>query len=380
MNPTRLVTLAVPVLLGLAAGPAAAAACSEAARAAGWREPVVVAGDRITALDELVEALPPGGVLLVGESHDRYEHHLNQVELVCRLHARGDDLAIGLEMFQRPFQPYLDDFVAGRIDLDTMLERTEYFDRWRYDARLYAPIFELARRESIPLIALNASTELVREVARAGVEGLDADTRALLPEMPPTQPDDYVERLRAVFDQHPAGPHRTFERFVGTQVLWDETMAATAAAHQAAHPGRTLVVLAGNGHVAWGDAISGRIARRTGQIGTTVVNDTPGRDADPRSGDYLLLSEEIALAAPGLMGVRLEGSEDGLLVASVSEGSAAEAAGITSGERIVRLDGAEVSRFAEVKSRLWRMAPGEAITLGVRAQDGATREVALTLR
>ena len=53
-------------------------------------------------------------------------------------------LAIGLEMFQRPFQPHLDDYVAGRIGIDELLARTEYFDRWRYDARLYAPIFEFA--------------------------------------------------------------------------------------------------------------------------------------------------------------------------------------------------------------------------------------------
>ena len=80
------------------------------------------------------------------------------------------------------------------------------------------------------------------------------------------------------------------------------------------------------------------------------------------------------------MGVRLENGDDGLQVADVTENSAAEAAGITAGEHIVRLDDAPVYGFADVKARLWRMPPGTEITLAVRAADGQVRDVPLTLR
>jgi membrane-associated protease RseP (regulator of RpoE activity) len=199
--------------------------------------------------------------------------------------------------------------------------------------------------------------------------------------MPSPQPDAYLERLRAVYGEHPQNPHSDFGRFVSIQVLWDETMADTAARYLGEHPDRTLVVLAGKGHVAWGSGIPARVTRRSGSPGLTLVNESPGPAADPRSADHLLLSHAVALAPAGLMGVFLEAGEKGLLVTKVSPGGAAEAAGIVDGENIEAIGGAEVRRFADVKSRLWRERPGTEITLRVRAKGGdARRDVVLVLR
>ena len=373
------VSLSLTLSLSLAAGAVTVEEpCAPATRASGWHAPVVVAGDRIATLDEAAGAA--ARVYFVGESHERYDHHLNQLEIVCRLLAQGRRVAIGMEMFQRPFQPALDDFIAGRIDLDTLLLRSEYFDRWRYDPRLYAPILEFARDHAIPVIALNVDAALLRTVAGGGLEALEAPERARLPGMLPVEPAAYRERLRAIYDRHPAGPDRTFERFLASQVLWDETMADTAARFLAANPGSVLVVFAGNGHIAWGDGIPARVARRIGAPAIAVVNDTPGRGAEPASGDYVLLSAPLALEAPGLLGLFLDEGEDGLTVAKTSEGGAAEAAGIVAGERIEQVAGRAVRRFAEVKAALWRAPPGTPVALLVRGTDGAQRAVELALR
>ena len=53
-----------------------------------------------------------------------------------------------------------------------------------------------------------------------------------------------------------------FERFLEVQMLWDETMAQTAADYLAANPGKTLVILAGTAHVGYVDAIPRRLWRR----------------------------------------------------------------------------------------------------------------------
>ena len=60
-----------------------------------------------------------------------------------------------MEMFQQPFQRYLDEYVAGSIDEQTMLRATEYYRRWRMDFRHYAPILRYAREHGLPVIALN---------------------------------------------------------------------------------------------------------------------------------------------------------------------------------------------------------------------------------
>ena len=56
------------------------------------------------ALDLLVAQLATNRVVFVGEIHDRYDHHLNQLEIIKRLHELDPNLAIGVEYFQQPFQ------------------------------------------------------------------------------------------------------------------------------------------------------------------------------------------------------------------------------------------------------------------------------------
>ena len=89
----------------------------------------------LTGLDALVTKLADRRVVFVGESHDRYEDHLNQLAVIRGLHEQDVDLAIGMEMFQQPFQPALDAYIAGEINEEEMLRRTDYFERWRFDYR-----------------------------------------------------------------------------------------------------------------------------------------------------------------------------------------------------------------------------------------------------
>ena len=117
--------------------------------------PTVIDLSSLMTMESLVQKVSDNRVIFVGESHDRYEHHLNQLAVIENQHARYPVLAIGLEFFQQPFQPVLDDYIAGKIDEAEFIRRTEYFERWRFDYRLYRPIFSYAREHGIPLIALN---------------------------------------------------------------------------------------------------------------------------------------------------------------------------------------------------------------------------------
>ena len=67
-------------------------------------------------LEDIIPALAGKRVVLVAETHDRYDHHLTQLEIIRRLHALNPRLAIGMEIFQQPYQAVLDDYIEGRLD------------------------------------------------------------------------------------------------------------------------------------------------------------------------------------------------------------------------------------------------------------------------
>ena len=66
------------------------------------------------ALSEALPGIRKSRVILIGEKHDRESHHRFQLEVIKALHATGEPLAIGLEMFQAESQQALDDWVGGR--------------------------------------------------------------------------------------------------------------------------------------------------------------------------------------------------------------------------------------------------------------------------
>jgi uncharacterized iron-regulated protein len=320
----------------------------------------------LVGLEELIARIADRDVIFIGETHDSYADHLTQLAILQRLHARGKSLAIGLEFFQQPFQSVLDAYVAGEISEAEMLKQSEYFDRWRFDYRLYRPILRFAREQAIPLIALNVPKELTAKVGDQGLAALPAEERARLPAELDDSDSAYRERIKAVYDRHPQGPNSDFERFLAVQLLWDEGMAEQAARFLAAHPETTLVVLAGAGHVEYGQGIPKRLQRRRPVDVVTVLNGahhalTPGR------ADYLVFPEQVDLPARGLLGVMLdtESKGEGVRIQGFAPESGAEAAGLKEGDRLVRIGTQPIADYADVRIAMVDAAPGERMPVEV---------------
>lgn len=242
----------------------------------------------------LVDEVADRRVVMVGEMHDRYDHHLNQLAVIRGLHTRGVQVAIGVEWFQRPFQAHLDDFSAGRINLTELLKRTEWSTRWRFDVGLYQEILQYAQRHSIPLVALNAATETVSAVSVGGIAGLDAEGRSLFPPRIELATGTYRTQLERMFAMHGATTPERQERFLQVQYVWDQTMARTAGDYLTANPGRTLVLLAGSGHLLHDDAIPERLRRIHPAPQAVLVTDTDymPAGADP---DYVFAARDISV-------------------------------------------------------------------------------------
>ncbi len=320
----------------------------------------------LTGLDALVARLADRRILFVGESHDRYEDHLNQLAVLRGLQAGGGDLAIGMEMFQQPFQPVLDAYIAQEINEQEMLKGTEYFDRWRFDYRLYRPILRFAREQGIPVIALNLDRDITTKAGEAGLEGLDEGQRAQVP-MDMDQDDPaYRERIKRAFDSHPKEGGKDFEKFLLVQLLWDEGMADRAATYLKEHPDKTLVVLAGQGHLEYGQGIPKRLLRRLPVTSAILLNGWP-REMDPKAADYLLFPQSLELPATGRLGVMLDTDSQGSGVAikGFSDTSGAAAAGIKEGDRIVQVGGVAVTDYADIRLALIDSPPGQKLPIEV---------------
>jgi uncharacterized iron-regulated protein len=244
----------------------------------------------------------------VGEEHPNPHHHWVQLEVVRRMAKQWKQMALGMEMFQRPFQGPLDDYAGHRIDAAALRSRAGWEDRWGYDYSLYGPIIDAAVGAHGALVALNAAKELTKKVSHHGLDSLTADERAQVPQL-----ELHDAAHRAWFDalmedmggtsahskKDPEGSGSgsgsgsaepghgeggdadaapSADRIYTVQVIWDETMADGAAKWLAATPNGRIVILAGTGHC-HDSAIVGRLKRR-GVADTvsvrTVIDDGEG--------------------------------------------------------------------------------------------------------
>jgi uncharacterized iron-regulated protein len=232
--------------------------------------------------DRLLEA----DLVCVGETHDSEPHHRMQLQIIKALYARDESLGVGMEMFQRPFQKALDDYAAGRTTEEEFLKASEYERRWGFPWALYRPIVEFARRNGLPLAALNAPRELTQRISKVGVDGLTDEEKKELGDVDfhvKEHREHWFERLSKMHGAR-APSEEQKERSYQVMAAWDEVMGRSAAEFQQSRRLRRMVVLAGSGHVDRGFGIAARAAKRTGGRAVTV-HIALGGDAETLAAD-----------------------------------------------------------------------------------------------
>ncbi len=223
----------------------------------------------VSTQQQILQELVKADVVYLGETHDSPEAHKAQLEILQALHQQNRKIAIAMEMFQRPFQDVLDQYLAGKITEAQLVEQSEYEKRWGFPWENYAPLLRFAKTNQLPVLALNTPTEVTRKVARSGLESLTTDERRYIPPFSEIRTDnaEYRQMVQKAYEQHHQVGHgnsTSFERFFTAQVLWDETMAEKIAQFLEANPDYQVVVLAGQGHIIYGYGIPSRVARRLG--------------------------------------------------------------------------------------------------------------------
>lgn len=343
----------------------------------------VVKLNQIDPLTQTIEQINSARVVLVGETHTRYDHHMVQLEVLKQLHRQSPNVALGVEWFQQPYQAHLDAYVAGEISEREMLHLTGYFERWRYDYRLYRPIIQFAREHKIPIIALNASRELTRALSKSGFDKLSAELREQLPESYDWSDKDYEKRLRAIYESHPDYPG-DFKDFLRGQLTWDESMAERAAKYLHENPDTRMLILAGSGHIAYGSGIPNRIKRRTDVEQFSILVSEDYLTVSEDLADFLVLSTEQSLEPVGLIGALLETGDNLVVIKGFSRNSAIKEAGVEKGAVIIGVDDETVENFTDFKLAIMEKKRGDSIELHYleNGEDGKNdrKSVSLELR
>lgn len=241
-------------------------------------------------MDVLLDDLAQVQVVYIGEIHTIARHHDFQEALLRGLTERGVKVALGMEIFTEEHQPLLDQWQRGSLPLES-LKGPLGEDYWT-NQKDYEPLLLTARKLGVPIFGLNAPTNLVRKVARDGLDGLTAEEKAALPQgLDRVDPlNDRLLRMR--LRVHKAFQDKSLDRIVQAQVLRDETMARAVARFLGSPGGKNHVVLvvAGNGHVNYGFGIPEGVRRRldvpfrviiSAESGELVLSDTEKRQAVP---------------------------------------------------------------------------------------------------
>ena len=304
---------------------------------------------------ELQQQAKTLNVLLLGEIHTSVDDHAWQLGTLERLSSERQ-LILALEMIPAARQPVLDRFNRGELDVAGLLREVDWPAVWGHDPNLYLPLLHWARLRRVPLLALNAEPALVRRVRQQGLAATPAADRGGIGEPQPASPA-YRQRLEASWRGHRSlglqtGGNADLQGFIDSQLLRDRAMAEQLVAAHRQHPDSLLVALIGVGHLEGGDGVPSQL-------------------------HDLGLQRQLSLRRPALpagctpapqgarLGAYLESNSSGVWVRQVAPGSAAAAAGLRPGDRIVALNGRVVRRAGEVIRGVRLHADGQPLLLTV---------------
>jgi len=161
---------------------------------------------------------------------------------------------------------------------------------------------------------------------------------------------------------HSRTSSKGFEKFFESQLAWDEGMAFAAAKYLKKNPSQQMVIIAGGGHIIKREGIPDRLERQIQAKPAVVLNSLNGIP-DSGHGDYLLFSPEAKLAPAGKIGISMDDTPKGVVIASVLHHGAGSKAKLLKGDLIKKIGSTVIKNTTDVM--LWALdkKPGHATTI-----------------
>jgi uncharacterized iron-regulated protein len=251
---------------------------------------------------EILSRVTSGAIVIASELHDHEAHHQNQRDLLTALSKQQEHLSVGMEFFSYPDQSLVNDYVEGRTDEKTFLQKIKWdgglsllssassflknfaFDFYRFQVQFPAT-------HGGHTLALNFPRELSGKVARGGLEALSDEEARMIPPDFEKGSITYFERFYETMKGH--AKEEQIQNYFTAQSLWDDTMAWQATKYMSDHSGDVLMIIVGDFHVAYQDGLVARLKARgaqniisISQVDTTDFSESERRETIEPSSKY----------------------------------------------------------------------------------------------
>ncbi|RLB82493.1 MAG: hypothetical protein DRH17_05620 [Deltaproteobacteria bacterium] len=322
---------------------------------------VRTATGEVVSFEELMADLEHVRIVYIGEKHSNEAHHNVQLKILKALYEKDPRLLVGMEMFVNADQHVLDQWRAGKLDQETFLKEVDWENTWKFDFSLYRAVLDFIREASLKLVGLNIPHAIVEKVAREGLDALSDEERKQIAQEIDTSNEEHKAYVKTVFGTHESDEISIFESFYEAQCVWEDSMAE---AISRALNNKRMVVLTGNGHIAYKFGIPDRAFKRTKASFQTVMPVAVGTEVDRDMADYFWVTpakkqaDRSRLCHRGpkrpLVGIRLKTLDQGkgVLIVGVLPKSPAARAGIKPQDILVAIDGNPVSRLSDIHNAI----------------------------
>jgi uncharacterized iron-regulated protein len=313
-------------------------------------EIVQVKTGQVASFEEMIEDFRKVHIVYVGETHINRAHHDIQLKILQELFAKNRSVRVGMEMFERSYQPILDQWSSGSLTEETFLKKVNWEENWSFDFSLYRDILYFIRENHINFTALNIPPEIVKKVATHGLASLSEEERAQIAQDIDLSDAEHRTFARERFAEHDIEGLHGFDNFYKAQCVWDDSMAESVAKMvESDKKDIPIVIFAGNGHIER-FGIPKRVQRRVNVSDMTVMPVAVGATVKQTAADYIWVTKTEKRHKHPLIGIKIKPitEGEGLLVEGVMPGSPAETAGIKENDILIAIDDLPVSSVLDI--------------------------------
>ncbi|MDH3360324.1 MAG: ChaN family lipoprotein, partial [Desulfobulbaceae bacterium] len=340
--------------------------------------------------DQIIQRLKDKQVVYVGETHTSAADHNLQFRIIESLHKENPNLAIGMEMFPSSSQEALDEYIGndGQMNERDFLKKSHYFKVWRYDFRLFRPIFNFAVHNKIPIIGLNLEREIVSNIYKQGsTDKLAEEHKNTIPVDRKLDMAGYAERLKHIHQMHTMGHKNNngFAGFIQSQALWDETMAENISNYLKKHPKSQMVVLAGAQHTRKDSGIPPRVARRLPVEQASVLNISSNQDTNlAQQADYYFIAAANPLVETAKIGVILAPIKvdevDYLQISEINPHGNAKQAGLLEKDILLGVDNYPINTMEDVRIAMIDATEGQLVKVKIKRGGEQGKELEFEIK
>ncbi len=247
------------------------------------------------ALDQFVDQIPLGTILIIGESHAiKGQNNLdqkNQHLLIQKLVQEHRNVSVGMEFIHWTQQPFLDQYLKKQTSEDQFLKDINWAGNPYPDYKFQ--ILEPLNGKG-GTFGINAPKDLTSFVGKNGISNLPQNLKSFLPPKFNLGNSLYKKRffeLMGDLSSHGGNSDFYFE----AQSIWDDTMAWKSLEIMKSNPYGILVIIVGKFHAQYGGGLPSRIKARGFSQVITVTQSSEEDQSDLQDSNGYFYSKEYGL-------------------------------------------------------------------------------------